>query len=95
MEFNVDNIIYVGVISILFVSGIMGLVFLNYIKKVLANLEDVNQIKPLVDKVALLVEKVEKVFITLEITKETHTLEISMIKEQIKDIYDRLNKAGM
>lgn len=90
MSGNFTGIIAIGVIFMLTMSGIMAIVFINYVKKILKDLDNVKDIKPLVDKVEKLVDMIHDLITSHEVTRAKHGTQIETIEEQIKDIYDRL-----
>jgi hypothetical protein len=83
MDVISDKILGVGVIALVSLSGIMALVFMNYIKSILRKIDDVSHVGPLLHKVEELVGKVEKIFITLEVTRETTSIEVNQLKERV------------
>lgn len=83
MDVMSDKILSVGVIALVTLSGIMALVFINYVKSVLRKIDDVSHVGPLLRKVEELVGKVEKIFITLEVTRETTSIEVNQLKERV------------
>lgn len=87
-----DKILGVGVITMLMLSGIMAIVFINYIKNILRKIDDVSHVGPLIEKVQKLVDKVEKIFITLEVTKEKTHLEVSQLKERVTKLEAAVEK---
>jgi len=85
------GIMTVGIIFLLFMSGIMAIIFVKYIFKIMGNLENVKEIKPLVDKVENLVEEIHKLVTSHEVAREVTNVEIENLKKQVEDIYARLN----
>ena len=87
-----DKILSVGVIALVSLSGIMALVFINYIKNILRKIDDVSHVGPLLKKVEELVGKVEKIFITLEVTRETTTIEVNQLKDRVAKLESIIEK---
>lgn len=89
---NYVGIMALGIIFMLFISGIMAIIFIKYVIKIMSNLENVKEIKPLIDKVEKLVQEIHNLVTSHEVTREVTQVEIDNIKKQIEDIYSRLNE---
>ena len=76
----------IGIVTLVVLSGIMAIVFVNYIKTVLQKIDDVSHVGPLLKKVEELVGKVEKIFTSLEVTKQTTALEVNQLKERVQKL---------
>lgn len=87
-----EKMVYTGMLALVSLSGIMGLVFISYIKTVLKKIDDVSQIGPLIISVEALVMKVEKMFTTLEVTKETTALQVEQLKDRVKRLEHQVQK---
>jgi hypothetical protein len=86
MDVMSDKILGIGVITLVSLSGIMALVFINYVKSILGKIDDVSHVGPLLRKVEELVGKVEKIFITLEVTRETTSIEVNQLKDRVSKL---------
>lgn len=86
MEAQAGNLIQLGVLALLTLSGVMAVVFVTYIKNIMSKLDSVSHIEPLLDKFERLVSKVESMFITLEITREKTNLEIEQLRQRITTV---------
>lgn len=87
-----DKILSVGVITLLTLSGVMSIIFINYVKNILRKIDDVSHVGPLISKVEELVNKVEKIFVTLEVTRKTTSLEVAQLKERVAKLEDIVHK---
>jgi len=85
-----NNLPEIGIAVLVLLSGVMALVFINYVKQVLGKIDSVEHIKPLIDRVEKLVDKVERIFTTLEVMKQTTSLEIDQLKERIKRLEEKI-----
>jgi len=88
---NYIGIILIGIVFLLFMSGIMAIIFIKYVARLLKDLDNVREIKPLVEKVEALVKEIHKLITSTEVAREVTNVEIDNIKKQIEDIYHRLN----
>ena len=88
---NYNAIIILAFITMAFFSLIMGIVFINYIKKVIKNLDNVKAIEPLIERVEALVKEVHKLVTNHEVTRENHSVRIEQLEEMVKDLYDKIN----
>jgi cell shape-determining protein MreC len=92
MENISDKILSVGVIALVSLSGIMAIIFVNYIKSLIGKIDNVSHIEPLISKVENLVDKVEKIFTSLEVMKETSKLEYTQLKERVAKLEELVDK---
>jgi len=79
----VDSIIGIGIIALVAVCGLMGLVFLNYVKGVMVKMDSVAHIEPMLDKVNTLVEKVDKIVNKLALAEQRTDLELEIVKKRL------------
>lgn len=86
MNYSDGNIVNVGIAALLALSGVMALVFVNYIKNIIRKIDDVSHVGPLLKKVEELVSKVDRIFITLEVTREKTHLEVEALKERVQKL---------
>lgn len=92
MEGITMKLMALGAVTLVALSGIMGILVVNYVKSLLKKIDDMSQVAPLLKKVNQLVDKVEKIFISLEVTRETTALEVNQLKERVSKLEATIEK---
>jgi hypothetical protein len=85
------ELLQLGMIALIMLSGVMSIIVVSYVRSVLNKIDDVGHIAPMIRNLEQVIAKVENIFITLEVTRERTSLEITQLKERIKKLERSIN----
>lgn len=80
-----------GMIALIILSGIMATVFVGYVKNIMNKVDDMTLVKPLIDKVDKLVDKFEKISISMEVTRKTTDIKVENLEEKMRRMEIRID----
>lgn len=87
-----NEILYVGIASLVTVVGIMANVFSNYVKNAMKKLDKIDQLDNIVSNVNRIVDKVEIIYTDFMVMKETTKIEVNLLKNRIEKIEEKLKE---
>ena len=86
MSDQLNQFFITGVIVLVTIIGIMGMVFFNYLNKLLNKVDGIPDLKNIVTKVEGLVNKVEKIHVEQNLCKQKQNIEVDSLRASIERV---------